>query len=850
LSLFTPAASHRDSFARAPRTATPGPTPPVGADQRPQVRGKFLYLGDSKFYICGVTYGAFRPDDQGEDYRNFPQIDRDFAHMAAAGINTVRIYTLPPREVLDLAHRHGLKVMVGLAADQYVGYLVDTHGAPDIAAIIRDKVRSVAGHPALLCYALGNEISPQLVRFLGRHTIERYLKTLYHVVKREDPQGLVTYVNFPTTEYLDLPFLDLVCFNVYLENRDRLDAYLARLHSIAVERPLILSEVGLDSIRNGTDRQAQILEWQIRATFAAGCAGTFIFAWTDEWFTGGDDVHDWDFGLTDRQRRPKPALAAVSRAYAEVPFPEAQEWPRISVVVCTHNGSRTIRDTLKGLRDIDYGDFEVIVVDDGSTDATAEIVRRYKVKLISTENRGLSAARNTGWQNATGEIVAYIDDDAYPDPHWLRYLAHAFRSTSYKAIGGPNFPPPGDGLIADCVAQAPGGPTHVLLTDTDAEHIPGCNMAFRRDTLAAIGGFDPRYRVAGDDVHACWRILQCQWKIGFHPAAVVWHHRRNSVRAYWRQQKGYGKAEALLEAQWPEKYNSAGHLMWAGRVYTSAKNFLFLGRGRVYPGTWGSAPFQSLYQPAAGLWGSLPLMPEWYLIMLVLAGFTLLGFAWTPMFLAAIPLALSIAASLGQAIRAAATARFGTSGADLRRRLLTGFLFLLQPLARLVGRVRFGLTPWRHRLPLRVVLPTARRVRFVRKNHWQSAHDTLLTMERFLLESSASVQRGADYDDWDLHIHGGLLGGARATLAVEDCDRTTQLIRLPVRPVFARPGLLLAGLFGTLAAAALHFGHSWTVTAILGGFSAFLLLRAATEAASSLGAALQAIRMQQGETGT
>ena len=89
---------------------------------RPTVCGKFLFTGAQKLYVKGVTYGAFRPDNRGREYTNTEVIERDFAQMAANGINAVRIpHTCPPRSLLDIAQRHGLYVMVGLSAEQYVG---------------------------------------------------------------------------------------------------------------------------------------------------------------------------------------------------------------------------------------------------------------------------------------------------------------------------------------------------------------------------------------------------------------------------------------------------------------------------------------------------------------------------------------------------------------------------------------------------------------------------------------------------------------------------------------------------------------------------------------------------------
>lgn len=342
---------------------------------RPCVRGKFIYVGDEKFYLRGVTYGTFRPEESGSQYPPPVVVDRDFAQMTASGINAVRTYTAPPRWLLDTAQAHHLYVMVGLPWEQHIAFLDDPKLACAIESRVRVGARACAGHPAVLCYTIGNEIPSTIVRWHGKRRVERFLERLYDAVKAEDPSSLVTYVNFPPTEYLLLPFLDFVSFNVYLERQDRLESYLARLQNLAGDRPLVMAEIGLDSRSNGEMVQAETLDWQVRTVFAAGCAGAFLFAWTDEWYRGGFEIEDWDFGLTDRERNPKSALAAVSRAFAEVPFPPSAAWPRISVVVCSYNGARTIRECCEGLALLDYPDYEVIIIDDGSSDTTAAIAR-------------------------------------------------------------------------------------------------------------------------------------------------------------------------------------------------------------------------------------------------------------------------------------------------------------------------------------------------------------------------------------------------------------------------------------------------------------------------------------------
>ena len=774
--LVTPSATGLKG-SRAPAGAEcSGSTSCLG---RPSARGRFLFVGERKLYLRGVTYGTFCPDEEGEEFHHPEPVARDFGQMVEAGFNTVRTYTVPPGWFLDLARANGLWVMAGVPWEQHITFLDEPKRRHSIEQTIRSGVRACAGHPAILCYAIGNEIPASIVRWYGARRVERFIKVLYDAAKEEDPAGLVTYINYPSTEYLRLPFLDLVCFNVYLEAEAAFGAYVARLHNLARERPLVAAELGLDSRRNGEAAQAGSLAWQVRKTMASGCAGAFVFGWTDEWHRGGCEVADWDFGLTTRNRLAKPALAAVNDAFDNSPFPKAMAWPRVSVVVCTHNGGKTLGECVRALERLDYPDFEVIVVDDGSTDNSSAIASELNCRLIRTENQGLSSARNTGLAAATGQIVAYLDDDAYPDPHWLKYLAITFANTAHCGAGGPNLVPPEDNAVAQCVGNAPGGPLHVLLTDTVAEHIPGCNMAFRRERLAAIGGFDPRFRIAGDDVDICWRLQAKGWTIGYNPAAVVWHHRRGSIRAFLKQQKGYGQAEALLQAKWPEKFNHAGQVAWSGRLYGSGFARAFGLVSRIYHGQWGTAPFQMRQDPVAGFLRHLPAMPEWLLIVLFLAFLSGLGGVWHGLLWAVPGLVLAVGLSAGQAVLSAAEAtRFGRYGSSAFRlfglRSLTALLHLLQPAGRLWGRLSLGLVPGRARTGRGFIWPLQCRLS-VWSDEWRAPETVLKDLERAIREAGCAPLRGGEYDRWDMEVRGGLLASTRLLMAVEEHGNGRQI---------------------------------------------------------------------------
>src|SRR5262245_34366046 len=131
---------------------------------RPTVTGKFLQAGDERLWVKGVTYGTFAPDAAGRQFPSQSRIAEDFALMRRFGVNTVRTYTVPDRALLDLAEEHDLRLMVGLAWAHHVAFLDGRRTSERIRREIIANVRTLANHPAILLWALGNEIPAAVVR--------------------------------------------------------------------------------------------------------------------------------------------------------------------------------------------------------------------------------------------------------------------------------------------------------------------------------------------------------------------------------------------------------------------------------------------------------------------------------------------------------------------------------------------------------------------------------------------------------------------------------------------------------------------------------------------------------------
>jgi glycosyltransferase involved in cell wall biosynthesis len=733
----------------------------VSANSRIRPVAKFFFEGDRKFFVKGVTYGPFKPDTEGNYFGRPEQLDVDLALMRQVGLNVVRIYHSPPRWFLDRCAAAGMRVLVTLPWAKHIEFLRERSTRKQIAEAVRIAVSAHAGHRAIFGYLVGNEISSAMVRWLGARRVMEFVEELVRIGRAIDPDVLFSYATYPPTEYLLPQNVDFCCFNVYLHNQHDFECYLLRLQNLTGEHPLVLGEFGMDTIRHSQDEQAEMLSWHVDSVVRCGLAGTIFFTWTDEWFTGGQEVTDWAFGIVTRGREPKKAFyilreklgqdsSVLLRPLARAPF--------VSVIVCSYNGARTLAACLDSLGKLNYPDYEVILVDDGSTDDTAYIAAQFpRVRYIYQTNHGLSHARNTGAAAATGEVLAYTDSDCMVDVDWLYYLIGTLVSGDYAGVGGPNVTPPAQNWIQACVAAAPGGPSHVLLTDTIAEHIPGCNMAFYRWTFETVGGFDAEYHKAGDDVDFCWRVQQAGWVIAFSPTAIVWHYRRFTLRAFLKQQDGYGEAESLLRFKHLIFFGPTGTAKWRGQIYGTPRFSWFINRPAIYHGIFGEGFFQSIYptpqSEVATYLGSI----EWFALTIFLFGLGI--FLPALRIVPYLMLGGTLCVALSYMVRASIEPKFDT----VHARLLVMFLAFVQPLVRGWSRyftwLHFKRTPGsviraHEHLPERAHFAGSLGRRAFWSQEGRDRHYLLGAIFQLLDEEDWRYSTDTGWNEWDIQIYG------------------------------------------------------------------------------------------------
>jgi hypothetical protein len=245
------------------------------------------------------------------------------------------------------------------------------------------------------------------------------------------------------------------------------------------------------------------------------------------------------------------------------------------------------------------------------------------------------------------------------------------------------------------------------------------------------------------------------------------------------------------------------------------------------------------------------MMPEWYLVIAFLVVLSLIGVYWRPLLLS-LPILAAVAASpVLQAVLGATRAHFktttGTAFEIVKMRAVTGFLYLAQPLARLIGRMRHGLTPWRHRGIAGFTMPW-KRILTTWSETWRDHGEWLRRVEDAHSEVNAPVLRGGEFDTWDLEVRGGIFGSVRTLMAIEEHGAGRQLVRFRAWPKISPAGILLFLFLATLAGWA-AIDHSWQASAILGGMTLLIAWRIFQESALATATLLHVLERENSRNG-
>ena len=204
-----------------------------------------------------------------------------------------------------------------------------------------------------------------------------------------------------------------------------------------------------------------------------------------------------------------------------------KQQPAVTVVIPVYNGANTIAQTIECILNQTCPPAEIVVVNDGSTDRTAEMLNTFgqQIIVITKPNGGPASARNSGVRQARGDLIAFTDSDCLPEKDWLGYLIAGFDDDAVAGVGG-RIKSAGKTVLGEYIDFA-----GFLNPQPDEQgkipYLITASACFRRDVLLQVGGFSERFRKpGGEEPELCWRIRQLGYRLGFAADALALHHHR------------------------------------------------------------------------------------------------------------------------------------------------------------------------------------------------------------------------------------------------------------------------------------------------------------------------------------
>jgi GT2 family glycosyltransferase len=197
---------------------------------------------------------------------------------------------------------------------------------------------------------------------------------------------------------------------------------------------------------------------------------------------------------------------------------------KVTVAIPCYNGKAHVGRAIEAILDQSHPPDQILVIDDGSTDKSADIIRRYPVCLMRHDsNKGLATARNTAIAAASGDVLVFVDADAYAGSHLLESLLKGYGRPKVGGVGGQGIEA-SIHSIADRWRRAHASQSHGR-RPKDVDFLYGLCMSFRLDALREVGGFDPAFRTNAEDMDIGLRLSASGYRLHYEPEARVYHQR-------------------------------------------------------------------------------------------------------------------------------------------------------------------------------------------------------------------------------------------------------------------------------------------------------------------------------------
>jgi cellulose synthase/poly-beta-1,6-N-acetylglucosamine synthase-like glycosyltransferase len=240
------------------------------------------------------------------------------------------------------------------------------------------------------------------------------------------------------------------------------------------------------------------------------------------------------------------------------------ENPLVSIIIPFYKNLSYLDECLKHCLDLDYPCYEILVVSNYSLERSYE-----KIKVIIIDEKGQGHKKNAGLSHASGEICAFIDDDAYPNQDWIKNSIKYFGDPDVVAVGGPGVTPPNDNFMQKAgglIYELPIGSGKISFRyasakkKTKVDELPGYNLFVRTSFLREIGGINVKYR-SGEDSILSNRIVKLGKKFTYADDVVVYHHRRPLFRSHLKQVSTYALHRGYFAKKYPETSAKLSYLL-------------------------------------------------------------------------------------------------------------------------------------------------------------------------------------------------------------------------------------------------------------------------------------------------